>query len=235
MRKHCDPMALVVLLMLAMAPAIAQEQHGAATAPPGEAAAAEAGGHGAPAQPATHEAAGGGHGEEEMPPLLQFDPGAAVWSIVIFVLLLVLLRATAWKPILRVLNEREEFIQKSLDDARLERQEAERLLAEYKAQLERARQEAGAIVEEGRRNAEEVRRRIQQEAREEAQDILERARRDIRLAKDAAIKDLYDQTAELAVRVASGILKKEISPEAHRQLVADSLAEMRNTGRENMN
>lgn len=194
--------------------------------------------HAAPAEDATHGTAaaqdetghGEAHGDHAKPALLQFDPGAAIWSIVVFVLLLVLLRATAWKPILRVLNEREQMIQKSIDEARHEREEAEKLLKQYQEQLEQARREATAIVEEGRRDAQETGRRIHEEARQQAEETLERARRDIELARDSAIKDLYDQTAELAVQVAGGILQREISPDDHRKLVTDSIERMKGSG-----
>jgi F-type H+-transporting ATPase subunit b len=176
-------------------------------------------------------AVSGEHGAgAEKPALLNFDPGAAVWSIIIFVVLLVALRAFAWKPILKVLQDREELIQSSLDDAKRERQEAEQLLTEYRQQLARAREEATAIVEEGRRKAEQVGRELQDEARREAAEMFERTRREIDLATDAAIRRLYDQTAELAVDVATGVVRKELSAEDHRALVNDSLERMRAEG-----
>lgn len=192
--------------------------------------------HGTPAEPAgdaaqvEHEAAAGEHGDaahEAKPPLLQFDPGAAIWTIIVFVLLLILLRATAWKPILRVLNDREAFIRESIEHAKREREASEKLLAEYKAQLDQARSEATAIVDEGRRDAEVVRKRLQDEARAEADALLQRARREIGLARDTAIKELYDKTAELAVQVAGQVISKELSADDHRRLVDESLAQMR--------
>ncbi len=191
--------------------------------------------HASDATHAADAAHGDGHGGHDKPALLQFDPGAAIWSIIIFVALLIVLRATAWKPILRVLNEREEFIRKSIDEAKEERAAAQELLAEYKAQLEKARQEASAIVDEGRRDAEVVGQRVKNEARQEAEQLVERAHREIQLAADTAVKELYDQTAELAVTVAGGILRKEISPTEHQQLVAESLAKMKSAGRPGLN
>ena len=192
--------------------------------------------HAAPAEPAAetvhveHDAAAGGHGDTahgEKPPLLQFDPGAAIWTIIVFILLLILLRVTAWKPILRVLNDREAFIRESIEHAKREREASEKLLAEYKAQLDQARSEATAIVDEGRRDAEVVRKRLQEEARAEADALLQRARREIGLARDTAIKELYDKTAELAVQVAGQVISKELSADDHRRLVDESLAQMR--------
>lgn len=128
---------------------------------------------------------------------------------------------------LKVLNERARTIHDSLENARREREEAERLLAQYQSRLDKAREDAAAIVEEGRRDGEAVRQRIHEEARQQASEIIERARREIRLATDAAVKELYDQTAELAVKLAGGIIRKELSPEDHRRLIAESLDRMR--------
>jgi F-type H+-transporting ATPase subunit b len=167
--------------------------------------------------------------------LLGGDIGNAVFTLVIFLVVVVVLGKFAWKPLLSVLNEREKSIRQSLEAARKERTEAERLLAEYKVQLDRARVEATAIVEEGRRDGEVVRQRIQQEARRQAEELLERARREIQLAADTAIKDLYDRTGELAVNLAGNILRQELSPEKHRQLIADSLAQIRTSGKSGLN
>ncbi len=196
------------------------------------------GGHETPAAHAPadgHAPAGDGGHDGEKPALLQFDPGAALWSIIVFVMLLVTLRLTAWKPILRALQDRENFIAKSIDDAKREREQAERLLADYRAQLDKAREEATTIVEEGRRDSEVVGRRVQDEARAEAAAMVERARREIRLATETAIHELYNQTANLAVEVAGGIIRKELSADDHRQLVTDSLKAMEELDRTKLN
>jgi F-type H+-transporting ATPase subunit b len=104
------------------------------------------------------------------------------------------------------------------------------LLADYRAQLDRARQEATALVEEGRRDGNVVRQRIQEETKREAAEMLERARREIKLATDTAVKEIYDQTAELAVQVAGRIIQKELSAGDHQELVAESLNRMEQTG-----
>jgi F-type H+-transporting ATPase subunit b len=208
------------------APLRAQEASPAGHAPAAHA--AEAGGHGAEA----------GHGEAEgeaKPALLTFDPGAALWSIIVFVALLIVLRATAWKPILRVLKEREEFIEKSIADAKSEREKADQLLREYEAQLDRARVEATAIVEEGRRDAEAVRQRMLDDTRKESTELAERARREIQLAADAAIKELYDRTADLSIQIAGRVLQRELKAADHRQAIDESLAEIRKSGRAKLN
>jgi F-type H+-transporting ATPase subunit b len=165
-------------------------------------------------------------GDHSKPALLTFDPGAAIWTILVFIGLLVLLRATAWKPILKGLQDREKFISDALISAKAEREKAEALLKQYTVQIEKARVEATAIVEEGKRDADVVRKRVEQEARESAEQMLDRAKREIAIAKDDAIKDLYERTLDLCADVASKIIGRSVSAEDHRALLDESIAEL---------
>ncbi|MBI5764667.1 MAG: F0F1 ATP synthase subunit B [Planctomycetes bacterium] len=173
-------------------------------------------------------AAAAGHDEHggDKPALLQWDIGTAVWSIVVFAVLLVILRIAAWKPILAGLQQREKFIIDSIAEAKRGREQAEKLLADYSAKIEKARLDATAIVEEGRRDAEALRRKIQEDTNHEVQEMLARARRDIKIAQDAAVKELSDRTLDLAASVASKIIRKQTTPADHRTLLDESIAEL---------
>jgi F-type H+-transporting ATPase subunit b len=161
---------------------------------------------------------------EEAPSVFAGDVGNALWTILIFVLLLVVLGKYAWGPILASLQKREEFIRESLERAKRDRDEAEARLREYEARLALARTEATEIVETGRRDSAALARQIQEEAKRESQRILERARREIELAKAAAVKELYDTSARLAVEIAARILGRELAPQDHDRLIAESIA-----------
>ncbi len=167
-----------------------------------------------------------GEATAEKPALLDWDLGTAFWSIIVFVILLTILRFTAWKPILDGLQQREKYIQDSLASAKQQREEAESLVADHIARLEKARDEATAIVDEGRRDAEEMRKRIQAEAKAEAQDIAERAKRDIGLARDDAVKQLHDEVIVLAASVAGKMIHREVDADEHKSLLDESLAEL---------
>jgi F-type H+-transporting ATPase subunit b len=165
------------------------------------------------------------HGQQ--PDIFAGTIGNSIVTLVIFALVVFILGKYAWPLILHGLNEREKRIRESLEDARREREEAERVLEKYTRQIEQARTEASQIVDAGRRNAQEVGRRVQEEARQEAAQMVERAKREIQLAADAAKKEVYDLTAELAVDVAGRIIRKKLSPQEHTELVEESLARMR--------
>lgn len=154
----------------------------------------------------------------------QGDIGNALWTLVIFAILLWVLGRWAWGPILSGLQGREDFIKASLEQAKGERDEARVLLGEYQAKLARAREEIDAMIDEARRDAASLREREETAAKSEARQILDRARREIEIAKDTAIADLYARATELATLAASRILERELTATDHERLVAESIA-----------
>lgn len=214
-RTHCTVLvtALPLLLLGRFAPSWSfafQDDHGSPATVQGE--------HAGDGQAAEHAAE---------PNILSGDIGNIFFTLLIFLSVVFILGRFAWKPLLGALQKREEFIRKSIEDAKKERQEADKLLAQYKVQIDKAREEATAIVEEGRRDAEQVRKRLQHEARKEADETIARGKREIELASANAIKEIYDRTANLAVEVAGRIVDKTLSPEDHQGLVAESLDRMK--------
>ena len=173
---------------------------------------------------AASEAGGGGTSPFEG------NVGNAIWTLVVFAVVVFVLGKFAWGPILNGLSEREKFIRSSLEEARHDRKEAAAKLEEYTAKINAARSEATSIVEEARRDADEVKRRIHDEANDEAGKILERARREIGLAKEGAIKELYEVSAKVTTEIVSRILQREIKPADHERLIRDSLTRLLERG-----
>ena len=175
------------------------------------------------------------HGDDEHGPqydLLSIDGLTAVWTIVVFIILLIVLRATAWKPIQQVLVKREKFIAQSLEEAKREREEAEAVHAKYTEQIKAARDEAAAIIDEGRRGGETARRKIEEDARREAEAILERAKREIGIASDSAVRNLYELSGKLATDIAARIIRKELDAREHERLIAESIEELGKVARD---
>jgi F-type H+-transporting ATPase subunit b len=169
---------------------------------------------------AAQEAAHGGGGESN---LFAGDVGNAIWTLVIFLAVLFVLGKYAWGPILSALQGRENFIRESLERAKHEREAAEALLSEYEQRLANSRAEATAIVDEGRRDAEAVRHRIEEEARREGERMIERARREIQIATDTATKELYTLAARLATEMAERVLGRELTAADHERLIAEAI------------
>jgi F-type H+-transporting ATPase subunit b len=165
------------------------------------------------------------HGEES-PSLFAGDLGNAVWTLVIFTLVVLILGKFAWGPILKGLQARETFILESLEKARHANAEAEKRRLEFEEKMAQARTEATAITDEGRRDAEVLKNKILAEARQEAEQERERTKREIRIATDTATKELYTLSARLATDMAGRIIRKELTPQDHERLIADSIQEL---------
>lgn len=176
------------------------------------------------AAPAGTFAAGGEGGGAANP--FAGDVGNALWTMVIFVIVVLVLGKFAWGPILSALQKREDFIRDSLAKAKQDRDEAQRVLKEYSDRINHARAEATAIVEEGRRDADVLRRKIEETAKAEAQALIERSKREISIATDTAVKDLYNLSAKMATQMASKIIRKELNDQEHERMISESINEI---------
>jgi F-type H+-transporting ATPase subunit b len=169
-------------------------------------------------------------GAEAQPSLLAGDIGNVFWTVLIFVLVLVVLGKFAWGPILGTLQSRESFIHDALAKAKADRDAAEARLKEYEERLAQSRAEATAIVDEGRRDAEAVKRKIEADAKAEADKTIERAKREIQIATDTATKNLYELSARLATEMAARVIGRELSPQDHERLIAEAIDGISGTG-----
>jgi len=166
-----------------------------------------------------------GEGEAE-PSLFAGDFGNAFWTLLIFLLVLGVLAKWAWPQILKGLQHRERFIRESLASAKTEREEAQKLLEKHAEMIKEAQRQATAIVDEGRRDAEEVKKRVGAEAKAEGDKAINRAKREIELARDDAVKQLHDQAVLLATNIAGKIVERELTPTDHKRLVDEALADL---------
>lgn len=155
------------------------------------------------------------------------DLGQAIASLIIFGILLWILGKYAWKPIVKQLENREKGIAEKLDHAQKRQEESERLLAQYQARLNEAQAQAQALMNEARKEASSARETILQAAQADAQKTATSLRQEIEQAKQEAMRDLYDRTAGLATEIAGKILRRTLKPEDHRQILDESLSEIR--------
>ncbi|MBB27837.1 MAG: ATP synthase F0 subunit B [Gemmatimonadetes bacterium] len=153
--------------------------------------------------------------------LLQVEPGLMIWTLVTFVLLLIVLRVVAWKPLLGMLNEREQRIQESLEQADKARQEAQAAAEENREAMTQAQAEAQRAITEGREAAERVAADVRSRAEAEAQQLLQQAQRTIRQEKDQAIQELRNQVADLAILAAGKVLDENLDEGRNRKIVDD--------------
>ncbi|MEI6255808.1 MAG: F0F1 ATP synthase subunit B [Planctomycetota bacterium] len=153
-----------------------------------------------------------------------FQQDLALWSFAVFMLLLGLLSAFAWKPIMQGLEKREQGIADMIAATQKASDDAKRMLSSYERRLAEASDEVRGMLEEARRDADVTRQTIVAEARKAADEENARARREIGLAKDDALAAIADRAGDLAVLVAGKFLREKLSSEDQTRLVRDSIA-----------
>jgi F-type H+-transporting ATPase subunit b len=160
----------------------------------------------------------------EQPGLLEVDIGSAFWTIVLFVVLLLVLGKFVWPPILQGLQNREQKIADDLRHAQTAANEATQTLKKYQEQLAEAQAEAGRMIEQGRADAQRIAAGLKDQTQSEIDQMKQRAEADIQAATQRALGDIHAQAATLATAVAGRILEREIRGDEHQELIKRSLA-----------
>jgi F-type H+-transporting ATPase subunit b len=164
------------------------------------------------------------HAAEEAEALSPFagNLGNAIWTLAIFVIVVIVLGKFAWGPVLGLLQQREEFIHRALAEARLK---------EYAAKLQSAHAEAATLVEEARRDAERLREEIRQRAKSDAEKLIAGAERQIQLQTNRALEQIRREAVDLSVMIASKIIQRNLTKEDNERLIDEAMKQVE--GRQN--
>lgn len=150
--------------------------------------------------------------------LIDINPGLIFWTVVTFILLLLILKKVAWKPILTALDQRETAIKESLEKAEKAKEEAQRILYENQASLSKAEEESRKIVEQGRIYAEKLKEQMLKDSKEQAQKILSEATAEIDRKKEAAFGELKSQIADLVIQTTEKVLGETVDKNIHKKI-----------------
>jgi F-type H+-transporting ATPase subunit b len=145
--------------------------------------------------------------------------------LVNFGILLLLLYLFAYKPILRMLDQRSQRIRESLEAAESTKQQAAQSQAEMKAQLEESRREAQRLIEEARQMADRYRQEEQAHARQEVEAFIAKAREDIRHERDDVMEEVRKHFADLAIVAAEKVVQRSVDRRVHAELIEQVLKE----------
>jgi len=146
-------------------------------------------------------------------------------QIINFSVLFGLLYLVAYKPLMRMLDERSGKIKESMEQTEYIKEEAARAEEESKRRIEAASKEGQEVIARAVRTGEEVRQRAQQEARGEAESLITKAQVEIRRERDDAIDELRGEFADLTILAAEKVIDRSLDKEAHRQLIDKTLKE----------
>jgi len=158
--------------------------------------------------------------------LITPNVGIMIWTIVVFLISLFILRRAVFPQIGKALDARAKSIEGDIDAATRTREQADELLAEYRERLKEARSQSEEIVQRARQAAESH----EHEARDRGQEILaeaaKRAERDIDAATKRALDDIRREVADLTILATEKVVRKTLNESDQRRLVEEALSEM---------
>ncbi len=156
--------------------------------------------------------------------LLDPNYGLMVWTLVIFVALLIVLTKFAFGPITKSVEAREQALEDAIGAAKRDREDSARVLAEHRAALDASRDEAQKIIAEARVAGDRVRADLVEQAHAEQANMLARARQEIETEKTRAIAELRREAVDLAILGAGKVIEKNLDDAGNRQLVESFLS-----------
>ncbi len=165
-------------------------------------------------------------GAEGSTNLLAPNAGLMVWTLVVFIGLMWVLKRFAFKPLFAAVEERERALAEAIDGARRDREASAALLAEQKSQLDQARGEAQKIIADGRSVSEKMRTEMLDDTRKQQSEMMEQARRDIEGETAKAIAELRREAVDLAIVGAGKVIEQNLDSAGNRRIVDQFLASL---------
>jgi F-type H+-transporting ATPase subunit b len=152
--------------------------------------------------------------------------GVMIWTLIAFVIALLLLRKLAFPPISAALEKRQKTIEESIDSAQRTREEAEQLLAEYRERLSEARGQSDEIVQRARQQAADHEREAHERAQQIGAEAAVRAQRDIEVATKRALQEIRKEVADLTIMATEKVTRKSLDGSDQRRLVEEAIGEI---------
>lgn len=158
---------------------------------------------------------------------LAVEPGLYVWTTIAFLTVLFVLAKKVFPKLQETLADRERKVREEIVAAESTRKEAEKVLADYKARVAAAREETAGMIEEARAAADKVRQELIARAEGDARLIVDKARRQLAGERERILGELEGSLAEWSTAIAAQIVQKELTPDSHRDLVDNFIADVR--------
>jgi F-type H+-transporting ATPase subunit b len=158
--------------------------------------------------------------------IFEISPGLFVWSLITFLLLVVLLWKFAYTPLIKMAKSRQDSINEAIEDAERLHTEADELLASYGAQLAEAREEAGAILDRARKAGETTKAEAVDEARAQAEATLAKARQQIERDTNQALQKIREEVADLTIAATAKVARTGLSGEDQLRLIQEAINEI---------
>lgn len=152
--------------------------------------------------------------------------GLMIWTLLIFGVTFMVLKKFAFPKIGEALDKRAATIRESLEAAEQQKEESDKLLADYRQRLTEAREQADEIVSKARKAAETTKSEATVEGQAKREELVEAARKDIEAEKSRALDDIRKEVANLTILATEQVTRKSLDDQAHKELVEDALREV---------
>ncbi len=169
--------------------------------------------------------AGGAKPDESHNPIIP-EIFELVYSLIAFVVLVVLFKKFGFPAVKKGMDARTERIRADLDQAEKAKTSAEGVLAEYKKQLDDAKAEADRIIDEARKQAEKVKADVLAKTNDEVGELKSKATADIEAARSAALASLQSSVADIAIELAEKVVEKNLDRETNKRLIDSFIAKV---------
>ena len=155
--------------------------------------------------------------------MLEVHGGLLAWTVLTFVLLVVVLKKVAWEPILDALDARENEIKDALNAAEKAREEAERVSSDYEDSIRKAQAEAQQIISDAKTAGEKVKLDLETIANEKADEIIEKAKAQIDTERVRVISEIKTVAIEISLSAAAKVIERNLDSDDNRKLVNEAL------------
>jgi len=158
--------------------------------------------------------------------MLEVHGGLLAWTVITFLILLVVLKKVAWSPIISALETREKEIKDALNAADKAKDNAEKAQKDYEAVVAKAQAEGQEIVAESRKVGAKLKVEIEESARKSAEDIAEKAKEQIVAEKEKALSEIHDIAVELTMKTAEKVVKRNLTTDDNKKFIDDTLNQL---------
>jgi F-type H+-transporting ATPase subunit b len=158
--------------------------------------------------------------------LVSPNVGLMIWTLIVFVLSMVVLSKLAFPRIAEALDKRQRAIEDAIDTAESTRRKADALLEEYRERLHKARDQADEIVVRARKTAENNEAETIADAKRKREELMEQARRDIEQETRRALQEIRAEVADLTVLATEKVTRKSLTDADQKRLVEEALSEL---------
>ena len=158
--------------------------------------------------------------------LFSIDPGLVIWTWITFLILFLVLKKFAWKPLMSAVEKRERMFADAAENAKKVQEALEKTSDERKSMLSETDRQTREIIQKGRETGEKVAKDIEEKARVTAEKMLEEAKQQISGEKERAIAELKEETVDMVIQTTSRLIDESLDDEGHRKIVNRFLEEI---------